>query len=117
MTLEQIRNWRRERDIARQIGDEESRKIALQKVYDHRDDLQMESISEQMRKIQVALDNDRLLDARLKKVEKVIEPMRKHINEVRDWKLRVDGAKIFVTLMKYAVALGAGGVVAKYFGL
>lgn len=50
MTDAQIEQWKVERGIARAIADPESRRVALEKVYDHRDEMQMQCIAHQSRR-------------------------------------------------------------------
>lgn len=47
MTDEQIKAWKVERDMARAIVNESDREIALQKCYDHRDEMMMTCIAHQ----------------------------------------------------------------------
>ena len=124
MTAEQIEQWKRERDIARSIKDHKERAIALEKVYDHRDDMQMECIQHQADRIKAGLKNDEVLNSKLDKmseridnVEGDIVPLKKTTKEINDWKLKAQGAKIMWTLIRYLVAAGAGGALLKVSGV
>ena len=121
MTAEQIEQWKRERDIARAIQDHTERTIALEKVYDHRDDMQMECIQHQADRIKAGLKNDEMLNSkldkmseRIDKVEDEIVPLEKTTKEIDDWKLKAQGAKIMWSIIRYLIAAGAGGVIYKF---
>ena len=62
MTGEQIKQWKESRDIARAIADPESRRVALEKVYDQRDDLQMECIQHQADRIKKCLAKTEMME-------------------------------------------------------
>lgn len=113
MTAAQIEQWKRERDIARAIQDPESRRVALEKVYDHRDDMQMECIQHQADRIKAGLENDAVLNAKLDKmggrvesVENELVPLKKTHKEFEAWKLRAQGAQLLWRLLRYAAAIG-----------
>lgn len=96
MTEEQIKNWKVERDIARAIKEEESRTIALQSVYDHRDDMMMECIAHQSNRVK--------------------EIMKDHADMVKSHLLYKEeraerrGAKKMLGIVKWLIAiLGSGG--------
>jgi hypothetical protein len=64
MTEDQIDQWKEERDIARAISDDASRGVALQKVYDHRDDMMMECIAHQSDRVKMILkDHDDMVES------------------------------------------------------
>lgn len=121
MTVEQIEQWKRERDIARAIKDPNERAIALEKVYDHRDDLQMECIQHQAERVKTSLRNEAVLNAKLDKmgarvdaVEKDLVPLNETNDELKAWKLRVQGAQLMWKLLRYAAAIG-GSSALTYF--
>lgn len=121
MTVEQIEQWKRERDIARAIKDPNERVIALEKVYDHRDDLQMECIQHQAERVKTSLRNDAVLNAKLDKmgarvdaVEKDLVPLNDTNEELKAWKLRAQGAQMLWKLLRYAAAIG-GSSALTYF--
>ena len=121
MTVEQIEQWKRERDIARAIKDPNERAIALEKVYDHRDDLQMECIQHQAERVKTSLRNDAVLNAKLDKmgarvdaVEKDLVPLNETNDELKAWKLRAQGAQMLWKLLRYAAAIG-GSSALTYF--
>lgn len=118
MTTEQIEQWKRERDIARAIKDPTERAIALEKVYDHRDDLQMECIQHQADRIKTSLQNDKVLndkidklDGRVAKVEGEMKPLKETDREYRAWKLRAEGAKLLWRLLRYGAAIGGSSLI------
>lgn len=117
MTAAQIEQWKRERDIARAIKDPQERAIALEKVYDHRDDMQMECIQHQADRIKTGLQNDAVLNAKLDKmggrvdaVEKDLVPLKATNEELKAWKLRVQGAQLMWKLLRYAAAIGGSSL-------
>lgn len=113
MTAEQIEQWKRERDIARAINDPTERAIALEKVYDHRDDMQLECIQHQADRIKTSLQNDAVLsgkidrlDGRIAKVEGEMTPLKETDKDYRAWKLRAEGAQLLWRLLRYGAAIG-----------
>lgn len=118
MTAAQIEQWKRERDIARAIQDPRERAIALEKVYDHRDDMQLECIQHQADRIKTSLQNDQVLsqkidkiDGRVAKVEGDMKPLKETDKDYRAWKLRAQGAKMMWKALRYAAAIGGSSAV------
>lgn len=118
MTAAQIEQWKRERDIARSIQDPKERAIALEKVYDHRDDMQLECIQHQADRIKTSLQNDQVLsqkidklDGRVAKVEGDMKPLKETDKEYRAWKLRAEGAKLLWKLLRYGAAIGGSSAI------
>ena len=118
MTAEQIEQWKRERDIARAIKDPTERATALEKVYDHRDDMQMECIQHQADRIKKGLENDLSLsrkfdkiDGRVGKLEEDLKPLKETDKDYRAWKLRAEGAKLLWRLLRYAAAIGGSSAI------
>lgn len=118
MTAEQIEQWKRERDIARAIKDPTERVTALEKVYDHRDDMQLECIQHQADRIKTSLQNDAILsgkidklDGRVAKVEVEMKPLKETDKDYRAWKLRAEGAKLLWRLLRYAAAIGGSSAI------
>ena len=114
----QIAQWKRERDIAREIKDPEERRKALEKVYDHRDEMQMQCIAHQAERIKVGLANDAILDRNIKsvaadlaKLKEEVKPLKETDKEFRENKLRLQGAKILWKLLKYVAAMGGGAAI------
>lgn len=98
MTEKQIKDWKVERDIARAIKDEEDRRIAVQKVYDHRDDMMMECIAHQ--------------STRVKEIMKDHADMVKSHLQYKEERAERRGAKKMLAIIKWLVAItgsGAGG--------
>lgn len=104
MTDEQIESWRVEREIARSISDPDERNKALQKVYDHRDEMQMTCIAHQsMRQKEMIVD--------ITELKKMTNDQQKQINkcletdsEFRRMKERGKGMALGV---KIAIAVGS----------
>lgn len=120
MNAKQIEDWKRERDIARAIRDPEERKIALVKVYDHRDDMQMECIAHQAERIKIGLQNDAILDGKIETVKrnladfkKEVEPCLESDKDYRAWKLKLEGGIWLWRILRYAAAAGGGAVILK----
>ena len=111
MTNEQIAQWKRERDIAKAIKDQKERAIALEKVYDHRDDLQMECIQHQADRIKMSLQNDQILNAKVEKIEADLKPLKETDVDYRAWKLRAQGAQMLWKILRYAAAIGGSSAV------
>lgn len=118
MTAAQIEQWKRERDIARAIQDPKERAIALEKVYDHRDDMQMECIQHQADRIKIGLENDKMLGdkidnlgKRVNEAESDIKPLKAMHKEYEGWKLRVQGASMLWKLLKYGAAIGGSSYI------
>lgn len=81
MTDAQIKQWKVERDIARAIKDEEERKKALEKVYDHRDDLQMECIQHQADRIKTCLAKSTNIEAEITELKNATTNQQVQINK------------------------------------
>lgn len=118
MDADQIKNWKKERDIARAIQDPTARAIALEAVYDHRDDMQMECIQHQADRIKTSLANDAILDKDIKQVKSELASMKKELapcvesdKDYRSWKLKIQGGVLLWRILKYLVAAGCGGIV------
>lgn len=98
MTEDQIEQWKKERDIARAISDDASRGVALQEVYDHRDDMMMECIAHQSDRVKMILkDHDAMVES--------------HKIFCRERAERA-GAKKLLDIIKYVLAMllsGGGG--------
>lgn len=95
MTDEQIKNWKRERDIAREIADEDSRKKALEQVYDHRDEMMMECIAHQSN--------------RVKEIMKDHADMLKSHKQYQEERAEMRGIKKALNMMKWIAAVGGSG--------
>ena len=111
MTADQIEQWKRERDIARAIQDPKERSIALEKVYDHRDDMQLECIQHQADRIKISLQNDQVLSAKVEKIEADLKPLKESDVDYRAWKLRAQGAQMLWKILRYAAAIGGSSAV------
>ena len=93
MTKKQIEDWKRERDIAREISDPKEREIALGKVYDHRDDMMMECIQHQADRVKTSLENDKRLEGEINEIKTALAPCVESDKEWREKKLMARGAK------------------------
>lgn len=104
MTDEQIQQWKVERDIARGIKDPDERHAALEKVYDHRDEMQMTCIAHQsMRQKKLVADVE---DLKAK-----IAPLQKDHEEYQQKKAEAKGAIKLLHVLKWAaVAFSGAGV-------
>jgi len=118
MTEDQIAQWKRERDIARKIEDPESRKRALEEVYDHRDEMQMTCIAHQANRIKQCLANDIEMErnindmrSEVKEVKKDMKPLQESDREFREAKIEARGMNRLIGWVKIACASGLGGIV------
>lgn len=105
MTEKQIRDWKRERDIARAIADDESREKALQEVYDHKDDMIMECIAHQSDRVKLIMkDHDAM-----------VHTHKMYLKEHAE----MQGVKKALGWVKYILAIGgsggAGAAIMKFF--
>jgi hypothetical protein len=95
MTEDQIKQWRESRDIARAIADDSSRSIALQQVYDQRDEMMMECIAHQSDRVKMILkDHDDMVES--------------HKIFCRERAERA-GAKKLLSIIKYILAVALSG--------
>jgi len=115
MTAEQIKNWMKERDIARAISDSAEREKALEAVYDHKDDMMLECIQHQADRVKIGLANDALLDAEIKGLKGAVnglrdelKPLKESDKDYRQWKLKIQGGILLWKILKYLVAGGCG---------
>lgn len=93
MTDEQIAAWKTERSIARGIKDPEERRIALEKVYDHRDEMQMTCIAHQSGRVKELLSRSEANTDGLKELNDRIVPLEAMKKEYEKLKERSIGAK------------------------
>lgn len=84
MNEQQIRQWKESRDIARAIQDPESRRVALEKVYDQRDEMQMECIAHQAERIKSCLRNHEKVDSDITEIRKDISAMKTEIKPLKE---------------------------------
>lgn len=108
MTDQQIKQWKAERDIARSIKDPEERRNALEKVYDHRDEMQMECIAHQSGRVK-DLVSDMIT------VKAVLKPIKEQYDEIEIKKIEARGAFKFFKFLKVVAALGGGAGIMKMF--
>ena len=116
MTEDQIKQWKRERDIARKIEDPESRRKALEEVYDHRDEMQMTCIAHQANRIKQCLENNieternvSEMRTEIKSLRDEMKPLKETDKEFREAKIEARGMKRLIGWVKMACASGLGG--------
>lgn len=117
MTDEQILQWKKERDIARAIADEASRKVALEKVYDHRDEMQMTCICHQARRQKEMAEEIRSSRRDIETLKEDIIPLKRLNRQAVTLRERFRGA---VTLWRILAALGmvsVGALVSRLLNL
>lgn len=99
MTEDQIKDWKHERDIARAISNETDRNAALQKCYDHRDEMMMTCIAHQSKRVKLIMqDHDDMVQS-----HKTFQQML-----AREKSEKEVYAKI-LNILKWIGALGGGG--------
>lgn len=109
MTDEQIAQWKTERDIARAISDDESRSVAMQKVYDHRDEMMMTCIAHQSARTKGLVSD-------VAQLKKDMEPVKETDREFREMKVKKSGFMLAVSVAKYVVAMGGGAALLRLLG-
>lgn len=109
MTDEQISQWKTERDIARAISDDRSRDIAMQKVYDHRDEMMMTCIAHQSARTKGLVSD-------VAQLKRDMEPVKATDREFREMKAKRSGFMLAVSAAKYVVAAGGGAVLLRLLG-
>lgn len=77
MTEEDVKNWKIERDIARESGKPE----LLQKAYDHRDDLMMHCIQRQADRVKQLVANDAKTDVEVKDIKRDVSDIRTKVTQ------------------------------------
>lgn len=110
MNDEQIKAWKHERDMARAIGNETDRQIALQKCYDNRDEMMMTCIAHQGDRVKLIMkDHNDMVQSH--KTFQAMLAAEKHEKEIY---------KKILAAVKWLVALGGGGgigaVITKFIG-
>lgn len=93
MTDSQIAQWKTERDIAREIRDPEDRRRALEKVYDHRDEMQMECIAHQSARSKRLEENQLKLALDVQTLAADVKPLKAFKAEVDKKRVEFKGAK------------------------
>lgn len=83
MTEEQIKTWRKHRDIAKKIEDPVQRQIALDKLYEEKDDLMQDCFYKQSKRIKevVAMQED--LNKDLKQSKEKLTDIDSSVNEMK----------------------------------
>ena len=83
MTEEQIKTWRKHRDIAKKIEDPVQRQLALDKLYEEKDDLMQECFYKQSKRIKdvVAMQED--LNKDLKQSKEKLTDIDSSVNEMK----------------------------------
>lgn len=113
MTAEQVAQWKHERDLARSISDPAERSAAIQKVYDLRDDMMMHCIQRQADRIKTGLANDETMKADIATIKDEMKPLKETDKEFRENKLKLKGAKMLWTALRYIVTAGGGALLMK----
>ena len=106
MTDQQIEQWKREREIARAIEDPHSREVALQQVYDHKDDMMMECIAHQSNRLKE-------VEKKVNAIEIDLPQLRQTAREWHNVKIETRGAKILWKILKLVASAGGGMVIMK----
>lgn len=106
MTDDQIEQWKVEREIARAIADPDSRKAALEKVYDHRDEMQMQCIAHQSRRQKEMMDD-------IAEIKRDHPALVAHLHAEQNAEQQRNGA---ARLLRWLTAIGifGGGSTATY---
>lgn len=106
MTDDQIKDWKHERDMARAIKNEEDRAVALQKCYDHRDEMMMTCIAHQSERVK----------AQGNKIEEIMEHHNAMVQSHKTFqsmlaeeKVEKETYKKILAVIKWVAALGGGG--------
>lgn len=91
MTEEQIKTWRKHRDIAKKIEDPVQRQLALDKLYEEKDDLMQECFYKQSMRIKnvVAMQEDLKNDVKTSKekltdIDTSVNEMKFGINVIKE---------------------------------
>ena len=91
MTEEQIKTWRKHRDIAKKIEDPVQRQLALDKLYEEKDDLMQECFYKQSMRIKnvVAMQGDLKNDVKTSKekltdIDTSVNEMKFGINVIKE---------------------------------
>lgn len=104
MTDEQIEQWKVEREIARAINDPESRRAALEKVYDHRDEMQMQCIAHQSRR-------QKEMMADIAEIKRDHPALVAHLHAEQRAEQRRQGARRLLNLLAGLGVFGGGSAV------
>lgn len=114
MTEEDVKNWKVERDIARQSGNPELLQIA----YDHRDDLMMNCIQRQADRVKALIDHKRTVDTELKEVKNTVSAictkLDEHslvVEEVKKDKIKGQGIILALKILGWISAAGGSGAI------
>ena len=106
MTDQQIEQWKREREIARSIEDTHSREVALQQVYDHKDDMMMQCIAHQSNRIKD-------MEVRVRQIDADMPSVRKTADEWKRIKIEARGARVLWNVIKLVSSAGGGMMLMK----
>ena len=83
MTEEQIKTWRKHRDIAKKIEDPVQRQIALDKLYEEKDDLMQDCFYKQSKRIKEVVAMQESLNKDLKQSKEKLTDIDSSVNEMK----------------------------------
>ena len=83
MTEEQIKTWRKHRDIAKKIEDPVQRQIALDKLYEEKDDLMQDCFYKQSKRIKEVVAMQESLNKDLKQSKEKLNDIDSSVNEMK----------------------------------
>lgn len=83
MTEEQIKTWRKHRDIAKKIEDPVQRQIALDKLYEEKDDLMQECFFKQSKRIKDVVAMQEGINKDLKQTKEKLTDIDSSVNEMK----------------------------------
>lgn len=118
MTEDQVRNWQRRRNEAKEIEDPVARQKALDIVYDMKDDLQLDCQRKMADRIKQLVENDEVQHGEIVEIKTSVDKLNKDfeedhatVQEVREGKLKAKGAMLMLKWLGYIAAAGGGSVI------
>lgn len=118
MTEDQVRNWQRRRNEAKEIEDPVARQKALDIVYDMKDDMQLDCQRKMADRIKKLIENDASQSTEISEIKTSVEGLskgfdedHKTVQEIREGRMKAKGVILALKWLGYIAAAGGGSVI------
>ena len=106
MTDDQIKDWVFKRNLARAIENPKDREIALQKIYDDKDDMMMTCIAHQSKR---GKEQGEKIDEIMQHHNAMVQSHKTFQSMLAEEKVEKETYKKILSIIKWVAALGGGG--------
>lgn len=118
MTEDQVRNWQRRRNEAKEIEDPVARQKALDIVYDLKDDMQLDCQRKMADRIKQLIENDATQSSEISEIKASLEARgkdfdedHKTVQEIREGRMKAKGVILALKWLGYIAAAGGGSII------